>query len=214
MSFQSKLAARRSREQDRKKRKSFLVESVRKLLLPELIQRGFQTWVETQRDPENPKYRGSFPFPRLVRFRESATDQVQIQFSSYQRAAFRINACAVPKEGMMTVGGYKTAEEAVALGVHNLMTHARPWLRPAMRKLGLEPLGEWFSVWRWPYQSVTQSDYERLVQRAVDVLPELEAALRGGKLGPCVRRIEMRPLPPEILEHIRKVTQESSDRKA
>ena len=73
---------------------------------------------------------------------------MEIQFSSHGRAAFRINACAVPKDGIMTLGGQRTAEELEAGGLHDhFETHGRPWLRPALRALGLEPLGGWFSVW-------------------------------------------------------------------
>ena len=49
------------------------------------------------------------------------------KFSTYKRAAFRINACPVPKEGMMTAGGHRSTEELHESGLHDhFETHARP----------------------------------------------------------------------------------------
>jgi hypothetical protein len=142
-------------------------------------------------------------FPQHAR--EPVVDQVEIQFSTYGRAAFRVNACALPKEGMTTPAGLRTAEECLALGVHDLETHARPWLTPTLRALSIEPVGQWFSVWSWPLRSPLKADYDKVALRAVDILPELELALREGKLGPHMRRFGLKPLPPEVLERIRKL---------
>jgi hypothetical protein len=120
-------------------------------------------------------------------------DQVEIQFSTYGRAAFRINACAVPQGGMMTYGGHKTAEECLALGVHDLEMYAFPrWFV----FFGL------FSQGLWRFRSPAQSDYDKLALRVARLLPELELALREVKFGPHVRRLEMKPLPPEILARL------------
>ena len=105
----------------------------------------------------------------------------------------------------MTAGGHKTAEKIIELGVTDLETHARPWLRPGLRALGLEPLGAWFSVRYWPLRAPTQADYDKLALQVVGLLPEIELALREGKLGPHMRRMDaslFKPLPPEILERI------------
>jgi hypothetical protein len=60
----------------------------------------------------------TFPFGLLRRFKaDGGVDLVEIQFSTYQRAAFRINACAVPKEGLPTPGGRRTADELDAGGL-------------------------------------------------------------------------------------------------
>jgi hypothetical protein len=96
----------------------------------------------------------------------------------------------MPTDGLMTDMGCLPAEE---VAVHWLdewfETHARPWLRPMLKALGLEPLEAWFSVSYWPCQSHTEDDYEKLVLRAASVVPELELALRGGRLGLHVRRV-------------------------
>jgi len=211
MSFKKKLRARRAREQEGKRRKDLLVESVRTHLLPALIQRGFEAALRVHGNPAERKSVGIFPFGLLRRARpDGGVDLVEIQFMTYQRAAFRINACAVPKEGMMTAGGHRTAEELFAGGLHDhFETHARPWLRPALRVLRVEPLGEWFSVWSWPLRS-PKGDFDKLALRVVGVLSELELALRDGQLGPHIRRLEFKPLPPEVLERIRKLKAEGA----
>jgi hypothetical protein len=120
--------------------------------------------------------------------------------------AFQINACAVPQAGMMTAWGHRGAEELFAGGLHDhFETHARPWLRPALRALGLEPLSQWFSVWHWPLRRPTKADYDKLAKRAVDILPEVELALREGKLGPHMRSTVFTPLPPEALERVERI---------
>jgi len=209
MPFQEKLKVRRAQEREAKRRRGLLEDSVRTHLVPALIQRGFEPAPRARRGPVDRKAMGSFPsWGRLIRVREPAVDQVEIQFSTYGRAAFRVNACAVPKEGMITPEGHKSAEECLALGVHDLETHARPWLRPTLRALRIEPVGQWFSMWHWPLRSPLKADYDKLALRAVDLLPEVELALREGKLGPHMRRFELKPLPPEVLERIRKLSTE------
>jgi hypothetical protein len=196
MTFKNALKARRAREREAKSRKDLLVESVRTHLLPLFLQQGFA--VVPRRVPRGPADRKSvdiFPLGEMRRARpDGGVDLVETQFMTYQRAAFRINATAVPKEGMMTVGGHRTAEELHAGGLHDhFETHARPWLRLGLGALGLESLGAWlgawFSVWHWPLRSPTQADYDKLAMRVAGILPEIELALREGKLGPHMRKI-------------------------
>jgi len=207
--FKKRLKIRRAEAQEARRRKDLLVESVRTHLLPVLLQRGFVAVPLEAIGSVGRKSVSTSPFGRLWRRRpDGGIDQVEIQFSTYERAAFRIKACAVPKEGMMTDTGHKTSEECVALGVHDLETHARPWLRPILRAIGLEPLGEWFSVWHWPLRPPTRADYDKLALRAVAILPELELALHERNLGPHMRRLEFKPLPPEVLERMRRLKEE------
>jgi hypothetical protein len=191
MTFKNELRARKAKEREAKRRKDLLEESVRTHLLPVLVQQGFAVAPLAQRGPVDRKWVGTFPFGQLRRTRtDGGVDLVEIQFMTYGRAAFRINACAVPKDGMMTAWGHRTAEELSAGGLHDhFETHARPWLRRGLRALGLESLGGWFSVWHWPHRSLTQADYDRLALRVADFVPEIELALRDGRLGPHMRRI-------------------------
>lgn len=204
MPFKKKLQIRRAKEREMRRRRSLLEQSVREFLPAALIKLGFEPApARSRHEPDDRKYSGCFPaWGRLIRRRDSIVDQVEIQFSTHGRAAFRINAAAVPKEGMMTFGGHKTAEDCLALGVHDLETHARPWLRPVLRSLRLEPTGAWFSLLRLRLRKPRRTDYDKLALRAAGILPELDLALREGKLGPHMRRFAMKPLPPEVLERI------------
>jgi hypothetical protein len=103
MPLKKKLRARRAKERKAKRRKDLLVESVRTHLLPALLQRGFEAVPVEASGSVGRKSVSTSPFRRLWRrCPDGGIDQVEIQFSTYERAAFRINACAVPKEGMMT----------------------------------------------------------------------------------------------------------------
>lgn len=151
--FKKKLQVRWAKERESKRRRALVEESVRTHVVPALIKLGFEPAPPRSRDePYDRKHSGCFPtWGQFARARGSIVDKVEIQFSTYGRAAFRINATAVPKSGMITAGGHRAAEEIHASGLHDhLETHARPWLRPILKGLRVEPLGEWFSLWRWP----------------------------------------------------------------
>jgi hypothetical protein len=164
-------------------RRQWLEESVRANLVPVFVKLGFSTRMPERGERDIP------PWGRLSRLRECGViDLVEVQFSSHGRAAFRINACAVPKEGLRTVGGRRVAEELEAGGLHNhFETVSRPWLRsvPVVRAFA-----DWFSVWPRPYRNRSRSDYENLVVAAGMVVPEVDMLLRGSHSGPHIRRIE------------------------
>jgi len=97
---------------------------------------------------------------------------------TYGRAAFRINARVVPRPGITTLGTHQTAEELGAGGLHDhfeMYAHPRWWV--------------WYSLRFWRFRTPVQSAYDRLASRAAAFLPEIELALRDGKLGPHLRKI-------------------------
>src|SRR5260370_21013059 len=140
MRLRDKLKARRATEQKLRKHRELLIESVRRHVLQAIIQQGFTVAPRrVQQGPVDRKSVGIYPFEQMQRARpDGGVDLIGIQFMTYQRAAFRINACAVPKEGMMTAGGHQTAEGCIALGVHGLETHARPWLPSVLKAIVLD----------------------------------------------------------------------------
>jgi hypothetical protein len=147
--------------------------------LPIFIQQGFAATPRVHSGPVDRKSADIFPFDLLRRTRlDGGVDLVEIQFMTYQRAAFRINACAVPKEGMMTLGGHRTAEQLDAGGLHD---HFEMYASPRWRR--------WFSLRFWRFRTPVQSDYDRLALRVATFLPEIELALREDKLGPHVCKI-------------------------
>jgi hypothetical protein len=193
VTFKNKLKARRAKENELRKHRDLLIESVRAHILPVFVQQGFTAVPRTvPRGPVERKYVDIFPFGEMRRARsDGGVDLVEVQFKTYQRAAFRINATAVPKEGMMTAGGHRTAEKIHAGGLHDhfeMYSSPRWW--------------NWFSLWFWWFRSPVKGDYESLALRVAGFLPEIELALREGKLGPHMRRLEFKLLPPDVLERI------------
>lgn len=191
MTLEDQLQARRAKEQKLRTQKDLLVESVRTHLLPAFIQRGFAVGPLRHYKPASKKSVGTFPFGQLRRTRpDGGVDVIEIQFSTYQRAAFRINAGVAPKDGIVTLTGNRSVEDVAVHWLNQYFeTHARPWLRPALRALGLEPLGEWFSLPFWRLRSPKQANYDALAIWVAGLVPEIEAALSESKLGPHIRKV-------------------------
>ena len=162
--------------------RQWLEQSVRTHLIPAFVERGFSMRMPPRGDDDLP------PWGRLSRVRESGiTDLVDTQFSSHGRAAFRINACAVPKEGLRTVAGRRMAEGLEAGGLHaHFETRARPWLRAVPV---VSAFADWFSVWPRPFRTRTQRDYDELVLSIVSVIIEIDIALREGTSGSHIRHV-------------------------
>ena len=155
-----------------------LVESVRRRLLPLLIEQGFAVAPLVRRGPVDREVVLSLPFGRLCRHREAGVDLVQIEVARYRRAAFRIMAGVAPQEGLMTFTGHWAAEDVFVDWLDEyFVMYACPWLRI------------WFSVWHWPHRSPVQADYEKLALRVARFVPEIELVLRDGRLGPHMRRV-------------------------
>jgi hypothetical protein len=179
MALKDRAQSRRAKERKLIKYRDLLLESVRIHILPVLIQQGFTVTRRVHGGPVDRKSVDIFPLGEMRRVRpDGGVDLVEIQFKIYQRAAFRINATAVPKEGMMTAGGHRTAEELHAGGLHD---HFEMYASPRWRG--------WFSLRFWRFRSPVQGDYEKLALCVAGFLPEIELSLREGKLGPHMRKI-------------------------
>ncbi len=169
-----------------KEHRDLLIQSIQAHLLPVLLKQGFEVAPPTHRGPVDREFVLSFPsWGRLIRARESGVDLIEIQFAPYRRAAFRINAGVAPKKGMMTLTGQWPAEDVL---VH--------WLNEFFEMYDSAKWRIWFSLWFWRFRSPVQSDYDKLALRVVAFLPEIELALREGRLGPHMRRVVIpRPMP-------------------
>jgi hypothetical protein len=179
MTFKKKLKDRREANQILRRRREWLIQSIRSHLLPVFFQHGFVVAPLTggPPDPDDRKYLDIFPLGELRRARPGVgVDLIRIQFAAYRRAAFRIHAGVALSEGRMWANEF-------------FETHARPWLRPSLRALKVEPLGVWFSLWPRSFRSAAKADYEKLVARVAGYVPEIELALREGQLGPHIRRV-------------------------
>ena len=178
----------KEKSEDVKQARNWLIESLRMHLLPPLTQQGFESAPLAHRGPMDRELVLSHPLGRLRRVREEgAVDLVEIQFARYGRAAFRVMAGVAPKGGLMTLTGHWVAEDLYVGWLNEYFVMSASCWRQA-----------WFSVWNWPHQSVTQRDYDSLALRAASLVPELELAVRGGKLGPHMRRVVIpRPIIAE-----------------
>lgn len=178
MALKERLQARRAKEYTLREHKDLLLQSVQTHVLPVFIQQGFSVNPRAHSDPVIRKSADTFPF-ELRRVRpDGRVDLVEIQFMTYQRAAFRINAGVAPKEGMMTVTGHWPAEKVC---IH--------WLSEFFEMYASSRWRSWFSLWFWRLRTPRQSDYDKLAVRVAGFLPEVELALREYKLGPHMRRV-------------------------
>lgn len=150
--------------------RKWLLKSIESHLLPAFIQRGFtQEPRKALNPPIDRRYSLAFPLSNRVRIRESVTETVTIQLAPYRLNAFRINATTRPKED-----------------------GTRPFVRfemYAFPRFFMFGWWSWFCVRPRPFRSSTQEDYDRLALRVAEYIPELDMALREGKLGPHLRRV-------------------------
>jgi len=169
-----------------KERRDWLIQSLRTYLLPALINRGFEVVPPETRGPVDREFLLIFPsWGRMIRARESRVDLFEIQLAPYRRAAFRINAGVAPEEGITTLTGHWPAEDVL---VH--------WLNEFLEMYACPRWRIWFSGRRLLYRSSTQGDYDKLAIKVAGLVPELDLALREGKLGPHMRRVMIaRPAP-------------------
>ncbi len=191
----------RARNRAANQRREWLADSVRSHLLPAFTNRGFVvTPLKDLDEPTDRDYLLCFPqWGRLLRYRDSVVDLVEIQFASHGRAGFRINSGVAPRNGLTTWAGHRSPEQ---MGVHFLEewfeSNARPWIT----RLKLPPIGTWFSVWHLPWRAPNRNDYEVTALRAAGIVPEIDIALRESKLGPHIRKVafpwSIRPRPREV----------------
>jgi hypothetical protein len=148
-------------------------------MLPALIERRFVVAPLVLDEPYDRELLVQQPLGRLLRPRADGVDHVQIELAPYTRPAFRLSAGVAPKEGVVGAFGPVAAEDVCP-----------SWLKEFFEMTPGARVTTYFSVRRWPWQPAPiEPDYEQLVLRVVGLLPELEAALREGRLGPNTRRI-------------------------
>ena len=182
-----------------KQHRQWLIESVRTHLLPAFVEHGFDVAPHVSRGLADRDFLLALPLGRLIRHRmPDLVDLAEIEFAPHGAPAFQVIAGTAPKEGLMTFSGHWAAEDLYAGWLDEcFVTHARPWLRFVGSALGAEDLGAWFSVWYAPWQTPASTDYERLALRVAGYQPEIEVALRGGRLGPHLRKVVIsHPKPP------------------
>jgi hypothetical protein len=157
--------------------RDWLIKSLKKRLLPVLIERGFSVApLVVMALPTKTSCRAS-PWGICVAG-EKREDLIEVQFARYRSAAFRIVAGTAPKDGLMILGEHCAAEDVSVDWlnvVFEMYAYPRLWAYPWD--------WGWFSVWHWPGQSPVESDYEELALRVAGLVPELElvSAARGSR---------------------------------
>lgn len=168
-----------------RKERRWLVEAIRSQLIPEFLARGFELapFPRAKQGPTDREFLASFPFGRLRRSVEHGFEQIEIQLAPRSRAAFRLNFGLIPSGGVKGVLGHIAADDA---GVHSLPE------RFALYSCPFFSLN--FSVrrWLWSRREGTEDEYRALVARVVELLPEVDDALRNGKVGRHIRHTVIR----------------------
>jgi len=149
--------------------------------LPEFQRRGFEivSLPQPRRGPVDRQFVVSFPFGRLRRASDRGFELVEVQLAPRGRAAFRLNFGVIPEVGVATPNGQVTVEDAMVGW----------WLDEYYGLYSCPRFRTWFSVPHWPFRKVTESDYEALIEHLIELMPEVERALRERKRGPHVRRV-------------------------
>ena len=124
----------------------------------------------------------TFPFGRLRRSGSQGLEIVEIQLAKYHRPAFRLNLGIAPPGGITHPVGGQVAQDEVWVHYldHSYELLECPWL------------WKWFSVWRFPGKAATRAECEKLVDKVVKLVPEIEALFAEGKQGPHMRERSMK----------------------
>jgi hypothetical protein len=168
--------------------RKWLLKSIESHLVPAIIQLRFTQEIErTLKPPIDRRHTLAFPLPNLVRIRDSSLDMIQIQFAPYRFNAFRINASIRLGEAIGNDHTLSQIRGAVPNDRFEMYAHRRLWMFWWL---------SWFSVRPRPFGSPKQEDYEKLALRVASYVPELEDALREGKLDPHMRHVVISHRPP------------------
>jgi len=170
-----------------KEQTELLIKSLRTHLLPVLTKQGFEVAPLAHRWPIDREFVLALPLGRLRRTREGEVDLVEIDFAKHRRPAFRINIGVASKAGLMTLTGHWPADDLYV-----------EWLNEFFIMYACPRWRIWFSLRFWSLRSPVQDDYDKLALRMAGLVPELELALREGKLGPHIRRVVI-PRPAQVI---------------
>lgn len=167
-----------------------LKAAVKSLLVPYILSRGFQE--DTRKlGEEAPSGHQSF---RFLRWQNNNLELLEIQFDKYRRAAFAIEFGIVPPEGVYYYG-YHYPQEKAYVCISLRAARLTPSRICKLKRFALPLLK--IPVLRNPSP-------ERVVQRAIELFPQVETWLRQGVKGPNVYVMpespEMRKPPQEKLK--------------
>lgn len=154
----------------------WLSNGIRKHLIPAFQRRGFLLVPLSGQDARQGEIRSVFPFGRLRRGTPTGFEMVEIQLDKHGRAAFRLNIGIAPTGGIAHAAGLVPLED---VWVHFLDRYGEVYRCPWLRR--------WFSLWSWARRASTEADFEELVTRVAELVPEVEQALGSGRSSRHVR---------------------------
>jgi len=160
----------------------WLREAIGVLLVPELEKRGFRA-VPLKPDERRSEVAIAFPFGRMRRPGPGGLEIVEIQLDKRGAPAFRLNLGIAPPEGVHHPLGFVPQED---VWVHYLDQSYELYDRSLLGRR------KWFSLPWWRGKAIERQEVERLVQRVVALIPEVEALFREGKRGPHIREVRRR----------------------
>lgn len=165
-----------------KQLRSWLKQSIRNHLLPNLINSAFEV-IPLSEEERRSETISSDPFGRFRRKRDDALDIVEIQMASHQDPSFRVFCGRVPKEGIDHQLGMHVAAEDVWTG----------YLETYYSFYACSVLKWWFSPKRIIRGPNSQQEVDSYVIDLSDhLVGQIESALRGGQLGRNARRVRLR----------------------
>ena len=176
--------------------RSWLRSSIDRLLVPALEQRGF---VRVRLSAATARTEMAFltPHGSFRRPRPQGIETIEIHFDRYDpsRVRHRFRRRAARRR---VVQPPRRQRARCARGSARGRTEESYCLLPRARPWGEYRLRVWrwpghFRVRRWPGRAAVASDYEKLVRKAIGLLPEIERVFEDGTCGPHVRTTNQKP---------------------
>ena len=153
-----------------------------KRFIPLLEVKGFERLPLPEKDRKSGAMKWAFPLGRLRRVKGADHEVIEIQFDRYGGAKFTLNFGVVPPDGLDLPWGHFSQDEASASGLpercrlHSCRGCLR-WFSPS-----------WFSPSLFSRRSDRETQIAKAVDRAIKLLPEVEAWFETGKVGRHVKR--------------------------
>lgn len=160
------------------KSRGWLIESLRKHLVPAFEELDFEVVPLTDEEAASGEFQRAFPLGRLRRASPRGFDLVEIQLDKYD-PAFRLNFGVAPEGGIDHPMGH-VGQNDIRVGDLGRSFEAYSW--PLFRR--------WFRLSRFGSPK-TKVDYENLVTDNLGIVREVQDALRTGKRGRHIRVVEM-----------------------
>ncbi|WP_139942892.1 hypothetical protein [Fulvimonas soli] len=170
--------------------RAWLLKAIGEMLLPEFLRKGFENFTlpRSMVGPVDREFIISHPFGLLRRHSERGIEQVEIHLASKARGAFNLTFGVIPRGGIDSVFGRIDAGES-------LVTWMDEFFGLYCNPKSFKPFavhGRW-----WSRKEVTEADCIALVNKVINLIPEIERALSKGEVGPHVRRMVRGKRPPD-----------------